>query len=174
MRAEKTIGELVKEQKEREAAEASAKAKNTVPIIQGTPAVVRKKETKEIATNEKGVFKLAEKVKRDVFMPMPEKELIETAKQAGIIYGELSKLELELNDFAEKIKPKIKEKRTALDELNALMYKGKKKATVLCNVMKDYDAKEVLYYYPDFNGEIVERRLLTDQDKQMHIGEEKK
>ena len=124
------------------------------------------KKTKKTEKTPDGV-----KVVKEFMFKLTNKEAAERYHAAGTLHAEVQKLEEEFAELKRNWKAKIDARTASRDDLLVAGETGEEKRTVEATMTKNYDIKEIAYW---FEGKVVERRTMTETELQMEANFEKK
>lgn len=103
------------------------------------------------------------KVTKDFIFKLTEAEFAEKGRNAAALAGEVAELELQFAEVKENHKAKIQAREAARDEALALIRAKEESRTVDAIMVKNFDEKEIQYFYA---GELIESRTMTYDELQ--------
>lgn len=123
------------------------------------------KKSKKTAKMPDGV-----RVTKEFIFQLTDAESKERFHAAGNLHDEILKLEEKFDEIKREWKAKISTRTAARDELLVAGKTGEEKRTVEAVMTKNYDVKEINYW---FEGRVIERRTMTESELQMEADFEK-
>lgn len=106
------------------------------------------------------------KISKDVTFKLDDKQIAEKARSAANLVKDIAKAELEREEMNNVFKARIKDAEARRDSLLEQIDKGEYTETVQCKMAKDFKNREIRFYY---EGKVIERRPMTDQEAQMEM-----
>jgi hypothetical protein len=103
------------------------------------------------------------KVTKDFVFKLTEAEFAEKGRNAAALAGEVAELELQFAEVKENHKAKIQAREAARDEALAIIRAKEETRTVDAILIKNFDEKEIQYFYA---GEVIESRTMTYDELQ--------
>lgn len=110
------------------------------------------------------------KVTKEFEFKLTEAEFSEKGKSAAALSREVTDLKVQFEEVKDTWNAKIKTRAAKRDDVLAVIHAKKEKRTVDAVLVKNYDAKEIEYW---FEGEVLERRTMTDSELQVEADFEK-
>jgi hypothetical protein len=102
-------------------------------------------------------------VTKDFVFKLTEAEFAEKGRNAAALAGEVAELELQFAEVKENHKAKIQAREAARDEALAIIRAKEETRTVDAILVKNFDEKEIQYFYA---GEVIESRTMTYDELQ--------
>lgn len=105
-----------------------------------------------------------QKVTREFTFKLTETEIVEKMRGAKNWSQEVTALSLKFEEMKENMKAKLTAAQSKERDLLAVAYAEEEKRTVDCVMVRNYESKEVEYW---FEGEILEKRTMTPNELQV-------
>ena len=109
-------------------------------------------------------------VTKEFMFKLTDAEAAERYHAAGVLHAEILKLEEDFAELKRNWKSKIDARTASRDDLLVAGETGEEKRTVESTMVKNFDVKEIAYW---FEGKVIERRTMTESELQMEANFEK-
>ena len=106
------------------------------------------------------------KVTKEFLFDLTEQEFAEKGKAAAALCQEVKDLDVQFEEVKDNWKAKIKAREAKRDDILAVIHAKKEKRSVESVLVKNYDTKEMEYW---FEGKVVERRTMTADEVQTEL-----
>lgn len=111
------------------------------------------------------------KMMKEFDFPLTKDEFSEKGQEAAKFAGNVLELELQFHEVKETWKARIRAVEGKRDDLLAVLRAKKEKRTVETVMEKDFDAKEIRFW---FEGAVIEKRTMTEQELQAEMDFQKR
>jgi hypothetical protein len=116
-------------------------------------------------TNPKG-----EKIQRMVDFKLTDEEKAKMGLEAANLDHEIQKITYEKKQASDEFSAKLKDRKARMSTLLDGIHRGLESRETTCIQVKNFEEKKVEFW---FEGEIVQRRDLTEEDKQLKLAPKK-
>lgn len=130
---------------------------------------MKKKESKSKTKQPEGTL-----VTKEFMFKLTDAEAKDRLQAAGALHEEIQQLMEKFAEVKKTWNEKIKARTASRDEILVAGNSGEEKRTVEAIMVKDFNAKEIQFW---FDGAMIEQRAMTDSECQMEVNfskEEKK
>lgn len=111
------------------------------------------------------------KMVKEFDFPLSKDEFAEKGQEAAKFAGNVLELELQFHEVKETWKARIRAVEGKRDDLLAVLRAKKEKRTVEVVMEKDFDSKEIRFW---FEGGVLEKRTMTEQELQAEMDFQKR